>query len=249
LCAIWFHRTSVRQDASGDKRLTLSMEATSTAALILFAFTVTFFAFDFLMSLTPHWASTIFGVYFFAGCILGFFALMTILALSVQRAGLLLQAITVEHYHDLGKLIFAFTVFWAYIGFSQYMLMWYANLPEETFWYAARQTGSWTYWSLLLLFGHFIVPFLALLSRNAKRRKPLLAIGACWMLAMQWADVYWIVMPAKSPGRVPLSLIDLALLIGMGGVFFAFVVHRLSAASLIPTQDPRLAESLGFENF
>jgi hypothetical protein len=121
------------------------METTSTAALILFAFTVTFFAFDYLMSLTPHWSSTIFGVYFFAGCVVAFFALMTVLANLVQGAGLLRRAITTEHYHDLGKLIFAFTVFWAYIAFSQYMLMWYANLPEETFWYAARQAGSWVW--------------------------------------------------------------------------------------------------------
>ncbi len=247
--AIWFHRTSTRQDRSGDPRLTVRMETTSTVALILFAFTVTFFAFDYLMSLTPHWASTIFGVYFFAGCILGFFALVTVIAMAVQRAGALRRTITVEHYHDLGKLIFAFTVFWAYIGFSQYMLMWYANLPEETFWYAARQSGSWTSWSLLLLFGHFIVPFLALMSRNVKRRKPLLLVGAVWMLAMQWADVYWLVMPGKSKGAVPLSLMDLAAFVGIGGLFFAAAWRRLRAHALVPVKDPRLSESLGYETF
>jgi len=247
--ALWFHRTSVRQDASGDPRLTQKMETTSTAALILFAFSVTFFAFDFLMSLTPHWASTIFGVYFFSGCVLGFFALMTIIAMSVQRAGALRRTITVEHYHDMGKLLFAFTVFWAYIGFSQYMLMWYANLPEETFWYAARQTGSWAPFSLLLLFGHFVLPFLALMSRNVKRRRPLLATGAVWMLAMQWADIYWLVMPGKSPGTIPLSLMDLLVFVGIGGLFTASVVRRLGAHALVPAKDPRLAESLGFENF
>ena len=247
--ALWFHRTSIRQDRTGEPRLTQTMEATSTAALILFAFTVTFFAFDFLMSLTPHWYSTIFGVYFFAGCVLGFFALVTVVAVLVQRAGALRRTITTEHYHDLGKLIFAFTVFWAYIAFSQYMLMWYANLPEETFWYAARQTGSWTSWSLLLLFGHFLVPFLALMSRNVKRRKPLLVAGASWMLAMQWADVYWLVMPGKSPGVVPLSLMDAAVFLGIGGLFCAAAVRRLGAHALVPVKDPRLAESLGFENY
>jgi len=247
--ALWFHRTSVRQDATGDPRLTQKMETTSTAALILFAFTVTFFAFDFLMSLTPHWYSTIFGVYFFAGCVLGFFALITVLAILVQRAGALRRTITAEHYHDLGKLIFAFTVFWAYIAFSQYMLMWYANLPEETFWYAARQTGSWTSWSLLLLFGHFLVPFLALMSRNAKRRRWFLLTGALWMLAMQWADVYWLVMPAKSPGVIPFSLMDVAVFVGIGGLFFAAAIRRLGAHAVVPVNDPRLAESLGFENF
>jgi hypothetical protein len=247
--AVWFHRKSVEQDRTGDPRLTVAMEKTSTAALILFAFTVTFFAFDYLMSLTPHWYSTIFGVYFFAGCVLGFFALMSVLAFVVQRAGALRHTITTEHYHDLGKLIFAFTVFWAYIGFSQYMLMWYANLPEETSWYAARQTGSWTAVSLTLLFGHFLVPFLALLSRNIKRRKPLLVAAASWMLLMQWADVYWLVMPGKSAGRVPISLMDLAVFLGVGGLFFAAAVRRLGAHALVAVKDPRLSESLGYENF
>jgi hypothetical protein len=246
--AIWFHRTSTKQDASGDPRLTTRMETGSTAALILFAFTVTFFAFDYLMSLTPHWSSTIFGVYFFAGCVLGFFALMTVLAFFVQRAGGLRHAITIEHYHDLGKLIFAFTVFWTYIAFSQYMLMWYANLPEETAWYAARQAGSWKGWSLLLLFGHFLVPFLALISRGIKRRKSLLAAAAVWMLAMQWADVYWLVMPGRSPGAIPLSLMDAAVFLGVGGLFFAAAVRRLGGHPLLAVNDPRLSESIGFES-
>jgi hypothetical protein len=225
------------------------MEKASTAALILFAFTVTFFAFDYLMSLTPHWYSTIFGVYFFAGCVLGFFALVTVIAFLVQRAGALRRTITTEHYHDMGKLVFAFTVFWAYIGFSQYMLMWYANLPEETSWYAARQAGSWTAMSLMLLFGHFLVPFLALMSRSVKRRKPLMVAGAAWMLVMQWVDVYWMVMPGKSAGTVPLSPMDLAVFLGVGGLFFAAAVRRLSAHALLPVKDPRLSESLGYENF
>ena len=246
--AIWFHRSSTKQDATGDPALTNRIETTSTAALIVFAFSVTFFAFDYLMSLTPHWYSTIFGVYFFAGCVLGFFALMTVLAFLVQRAGVLRHAITTEHYHDLGKLVFAFTVFWAYIAFSQYMLMWYANLPEETFWYAARQAGSWLWWSLVLLFGHFIVPFLALISRSVKRRKPLLAAAAVWMLAMQWADVYWLVMPGKSPGTIPFSLMDVAVFLGVGGLFFAAAVRRLGAHPLVAVKDPRLAESLGYES-
>src|SRR5262249_29421806 len=142
--SLWFLRRSTRQDATGDTRETTRMETGSTAGLILFAFTTTFFAFDYLMSLTPHWYSTIFGVYFFAGCILAFFALLALLVPAVQSVGGLRTLVSAEHYHDLGKLVFAFVVFWAYIGFSQYMLIWYANLPEETVWYRARQTGSWT---------------------------------------------------------------------------------------------------------
>jgi len=247
--AYWFHRTSIAQDKTGDPALTQRMETTSTGALIVFAFSVTFFAFDYLMSLTPHWYSTIFGVYFFAGCVLGFFALLTVLAMLVQSAGALRRTISTEHYHDLGKLIFAFTIFWAYIAFSQYMLMWYANLPEETFWYAARQAGSWVFFSFVLLFGHFLVPFLALMSRDVKRRKPLLLTGALWMLLMQWADVYWLVMPGKSPGRIPLSLMDLAMFLAFGGIFFGVALRRLCAHPLVALKDPRLHESLEFENF
>jgi hypothetical protein len=225
------------------------MEAASTAGLILFAFTVTFFAFDYVMSLTPHWYSTIYGVYVFAGAILSFFAFLPILAYVVQGWGALRRAITTEHYHDLGKLVFAFTVFWAYIGFSQYMLMWYANLPEETVWYLARQTGGWTAVSIFLIFGHFLVPFLALMSRNVKRRLPLLLAGAGWMLLMHYVDVTWLVRPAHSPGAVPLSLMDLATFVGIGGVFCAALVRRLSAHALVPVKDPRLHESMSFENF
>jgi len=200
------------------------------------------------MSLTPHWYSTIFGVYFFAGCILGCFALLLLVSFAVQRAGRLVHAITTEHYHDLGKLMFAFTIFWAYIGFSQYMLMWYANLPEEIEWYHARQHGSWTTISLILLFGHFLLPFLLLMSRNVKRRKALIVAGATWMLVMQWLDVYWLVMPSKTPDGFSPSLLDLAAFVGIGGVFFAVAIRRLGNHALVPVKDPRLGESLGFEN-
>jgi hypothetical protein len=144
--------------------------------------------------------------------------------------------------------VFAFTVFWAYIGFSQYMLMWYANLPEETVWYAARQTGSWTTVSLVLLFGHFLLPFLLLMSRSVKRRKPLIVAGAVWILFMQWLDVYWLVMPSKTPAGFAPGLSDLATFVGIGGVFFAMAAHRLGAHALVPLKDPRLSESLDFEN-
>lgn len=247
--ATWFRRRSLLQDRTGDARLTNTMETTSTAALIFFAFTVTFFAFDFVMSLTPHWYSTIFGVYFFSGCVLSSIAFLTVLVGAVQGRGLLRGVVTIEHYHDLGKLIFAFTIFWAYIGFSQYMLMWYANLPEETVWYAMRQTGGWTGFSVALLLGHFFFPFLALMSRFAKRRRPWLVAAACWMLAMQWMDVYWLVMPPSSPGRVPLGILDVATFVGVGGLFLAGIAWRLGGAPAVPTGDPRLAESLRFENY
>lgn len=248
LLAAWFHRQSVRQDGSGDTAATLRMEKVAPVGTILFALTTTFFAFDYLMSLTPHWSSTIFGVYYFAGCLVGFFALCPLIALWVRWNGRLQKSISAEHFHDMGKLAFAFVVFWAYIGFSQFMLMWYANLPEETAWYAPRMTGGWATVSWILLFGHFLAPFLFLMSRHMKRRNVTLLVGVCWILAMHWLDLYWIVMPSLSPDAVPLGPMDVALFLGIGGIWTAAAARRLSRHALVPVRDPRLGESLQFEN-
>ena len=246
--AFYYHRRSVAQDASGDPQLTRRMQRLSAPAMVIFALTVTFAAFDLLMSIDPHWFSTIFGVYFFSGCVVASFAFLTLQAQRFQKAGFLARAITREHYHDLGKMIFAFIVFWAYIAFSQYMLIWYANIPEETSWYLARQTGGWTTVSVLLIFGHFFVPFLGLISRYPKRQGFLLVPGCLWVLLMHWLDLYWLVMPEFSAGRVPFHVLDLSVFLGLGGLFAAVLLRRLARHSLIAEQDPRLPESLVFEN-
>lgn len=246
--ALYFARKSAEQDRSGDPEATLRMERVAAPAMIVYAMTVTFAAFDLLMSLYPHWYSTIYGVYFFAGGVIGCFALVTLLVWGLQRAGKLTRLVTTEHFHDLGKLLFAFIVFWAYVGFSQYMLIWYAHVPEETEWYLVRQTGPWLVLSLTLLVGHFFVPFLWLISRHPKRRPTLLAAAALWMLAMHWLDLYWLVMPEASPDRLGFHLLDVTTFVGVGGAFFAVVFWRLSLTALIPERDPRLDESLGLEN-
>lgn len=258
--ALAFFRTSVAQDSSGDPALTSKMQRLSAPGIILFGLTLTLAAFDLLMSINPVFFSTIFGVYFFAGCVVSFMALLILGCFLLQRTGRLRLTITTEHYHDMGKLMWGFMVFWTYIAFSQFMLIWYANLPEETFWYRARMydaTGSWSQWgvfSLILLLGHFVIPFLALISRYPKRATGLLALGAGWILAMHWLDLYYLVMPVVAgPGRgvVPLGLLlmDVAFLAGVGGLFVSAVVSRLSRVSLIPERDPRLPESLAFENY
>lgn len=248
ICVRYFLRTSLKQDESGDPELTSQMQARSPVAMILFALTTTFAAFDWLMSLTPHWYSTIYGVYFFAGAALGFFALITVVIFTLQKGGYVTRSITIEHYHDLGKLIFAFVVFWAYIAFSQYMLIWYANIPEETVWYLERQTGQWTYVSLLLLFGHFLIPFVLLLSRYPKRNKMLLFIAAKWILLMHWCDLYWLIMPQFSPGKIGFHWLHVTTYLGFAGLFIAAILYRLRNISLVPEKDPRLEESQAFEN-
>ena len=252
--AIWISlagflfRTSVAQDRTGDPSLTRRMEKLSAPGMILFALSINFAAFDLLMSLDPHWFSTIFGVYYFAASVVAFFAVMPKILVALQTQGLLKNAVTVEHYHDFGKLLFGFVVFWAYIAFSQYMLIWYANVPEETEWFLKRQTGEWTTVSLILIFGHFLIPFLLLVSRFVKRRPMLLAITGGFVAAMCWVDIYWLVIPEFSPGVARFGLLDVLCFLGMSGLFSAALVLRLRRVSLVPEKDPRLAESLAFEN-
>ena len=246
LLARFYLRQSVQQDLDGDPRRTLAMQWWSGPGMLLFGLTVTFFAIDALMSLNPHWFSTIWGVYFFSGCLVGFFAFLALVVYLLQRTGRLAQAITVEHYHDIGKLAFGFVVFWAYIAFSQYMLIWYANLPEETSWYLVRQSGGWLWVSLLLLLGHFALPFVLLLSRVPKRHPRVLVAAATWTLLMHWVDIYWLVKPGRTPGMP--GALDLLCFVAVGGLAFAAIALRLRTAPVVPLKDPRLPESLRFEN-
>jgi hypothetical protein len=248
LMARFLHRTSVAQDASGDPALTLRLERLSAPGMVLFALSLNFAAFDLLMSLDAHWFSTIFGVYYFAASVVVFMAMMPKILYAMQMRGILKNAVTVEHYHDFGKLLFAFIVFWAYIAFSQYMLIWYGNLPEETQWFLKRQTGGWAVVSLLLIFGHFLVPFLLLVSRAIKRRPLLLALTGGYVAVMCWIDIYWLVVPEFSPGVARFGLLDILCFLGINGVYSAAIVLRLGRHSVVAEKDPRLEESLAFEN-
>ena len=221
--ALWFKRRSVNQDSSGDVATTLRLIQLSAPALFVYALTVTIAAVDWVMTLDPHWYSTMFGVYYFAGSLVGIFAFMSLLAVAMRRAGLLGGTVTLEHLHDLGKLLFAFTVFWAYIAFSQYFLIWYANIPEETVFYSHRAEGSWLAVSQMLMWGHFGVPFLFLMSRKIKRKAGLLVLGSIWMLVMHFMDLHWLIMPVLHPHHVDFSLLDLTTLLGIGGLFVALV--------------------------
>jgi hypothetical protein len=246
--AIWFGRLSRLQDDTGDHELTRRMRKTSLPGLLLFALTVTFFAFDWLMSLNDGWYSTIFGVYFFAGSAMAFFAFLALAVIAGRRAGLLAEVLTSEHQHDIGKLLLTFVAFWAYMAFSQFLLIWYANLPEETSFFGQRYAGSWRTAGVVLLFGHFLVPFFLLLSRAAKRSPKALAALSVWLLAMHLLDLYWLVMPSLHPAGMVPTLLDATALIGACGVFLAAFGGALKRQALVPLRDPRLPESLTFEN-
>lgn len=226
------------------------MERFSPAAMILLALSITFFSIDFLMSLDPHWFSTVFGVYFFSGCMAGFFSLLALVALGLRRRPEMERLVTVEQLHDVGKLIFTFVVFWAYIAFSQYMLIWYSNIPEETIWLARRQNGQWMGLTYALLIGHFIIPFLGLMSRWPKRSLPLLGVWAVWMLVMHWFDLYWIIVPEyrQDSPQLGLALSDLTTFLMVCGLFLTGSALPLRKSALTPVRDPRLDESLAFEN-
>ncbi|MBC8042799.1 MAG: hypothetical protein IAF08_05065 [Rhizobacter sp.] len=246
------YNASIKQDLSYDESRAQTMQRISAPGMLVFALSITFASYDWLMSLDPHWYSTIFGVYVFAGSFLAVLSFLAVIALSLRTQGVLADTIRLGHYADLGKLIFGFTVFWAYIAFSQYFLIWYGNIPEETIWYQHRWDGSWKYVSLFLAAGHFLVPFVVLITREAKRNLFVLRAAAIWVLFMHWIDLYWLVLPnmphAEGAAGVHFSWIDAAAMLAVGGVFFWFFWQRFTANAIVPVSDPRLEVSIRYTN-
>jgi hypothetical protein len=248
IIAIGYYRASRGQDATGDYAVSARLRKFAGPSLIVLAITSTFASIDWIVSLSPRWYSTMFGVYFFAGSFIGFIAMMSVLVPAMRRAKLLDTVITAEHLHDIGKFLFAFMCFWAYIAFSQFLLIWYANLPEETVWYKARITASWKFVSILLMVGNFGVPFLYLVGRTVKRHAATLALGGAWLLAMHLVDLYWQVMPTLHTEGVRVTALDIAAFAAIGGCFVSSAGWLMRREALVPLRDPRLEESLTFEN-
>ena len=244
-----YFQWSSEQDATRNVENTAAAQRFAPPALILFGFTLTFFAFDWLLSLDATWYSTIFGVYVFAQCTLFQMATLIAATLLLRRAGFLRNAVNVEHFHDMGKLLFGWIVFWSYIAFAQFFLTWYSNIPDEVAWFHKRwdeNGGDWMLLSVALVLLHFFIPFWFLMSRNIKRRLPLLAIGAACMMVMHVLEVYWVIMPNLGPLSV--SLLDVGCLIGVLGVYLATVLYGIEEHPLVPIGDPRLVRALKFEN-
>jgi hypothetical protein len=235
---------SVAQDTSGDQNITHKQVGRGIAFLLFFAISYSLFSVDFMMSVDPHWFSTIFGIYCFAGLFQSTMATMILIILYFKKKGLLSGFVKEDHLHDLGKFLFAFTVFWAYIAFSQYMLIWYANLPEETTFIIPRTEGAWLPVSLLLLIGKFIVPFIALLPRWAKRTPVHLGAVSVWILILQYVDLYWLVYPAYYGDAPKFGLTEICIFLGFAGMFLFAITRFLSRNNLVPIKDPRIQESL-----
>jgi hypothetical protein len=241
-------RTSRRQDTDGDVSHTRKNIRLSAGFLAVFAISFSFAGVDWFMSLEPHWYSTIFGVYHFAGLILGGLAMITILAIWLERRGPLRGILTKEHLHDLGKLLFAFSTFWMYIWFCQYMLIWYANIPEETSYFTSRVRGFWWPVFLLNFLLNWAVPFVVLLSVRAKRNSSTL-LEVCWtILAGRWVDLYLMIFPPLVGEYPVFGVWELGFLLGSGGLFGLVLFKALRSASLVPVNDPYLAESLHYHN-
>ncbi len=243
-----FFSSSINQDQTGQHSLTMDLERKSTYSLIFLSLTFTFASIDLIMSLTPHWYSTIFGIYIFAGAILVALCVTSLIYLILRKKGILDKIVTVEHFHDLGKLIYGFNIFWSYIAFCQFFLIWYANVPEETIFYAKHTFGSWNTVSIFLIVGHFAVPFILFMSRNVKRNLTLHAVMVSWIIFMHIVDIFWIIMPTATPDGISLQFVDITLFLGMAGVYFSLIFKSLRKVYLIPRKDPRLSESLNFTN-
>ncbi len=251
----WFYLgNSLKQDKTGEKSLTTKMQKFSAPIMIVFAATLVFSSFDLEMSLAPMWFSTMFPVYFFSGATLGGLAAITLTALILQNGGRVTDEITIDHFHDLAKLMFAFVVFWGYIAFSQFLLIWYANMPEETFWYSDRiNEPGWKTISIILVVGHLFIPFLGLMARTVRRNKRFLFFASIYILIMHWVDHYWLIMPQILPGEALQGgflarIAEVSCVIGLSGIFVAIFCLMTRDKPLVPLQDPRLGEALNFKN-
>jgi hypothetical protein len=241
---------STDQDKSKDPLVAVKLRKFAAAGAVLLSFTLTFAAFDWIMTLDPTWYSTIFGVTFFASSMVCIFALLILIFLGMRQSGVLVKEVTVEHYHDLGKLLFGFMCFWAYVCFSQFMLIWYAALPEEvTFYHHRWDVGPWKTISLAIVLLHFMFPFVFIMSRNIKRNLPLLRVGAILLLTMHVIDMYWLVLP-NVPHQTSFapSWIDVFGFMGPVGIFLAVAFRRLLDFPIVPVGDPRLQRSIHFLN-
>lgn len=245
---------SLQQEVDGDIKHTISARNFSCQWLLPFGLTATFAALDWIMTIDYNWFSTMWGVYIFAGCAWSSMSIMILLVTYLRSLGYLQKVVSDEHYHLMGKLLFAFTVFWAYIAFSQYFLIWYANITEETRWYLTRNTGGWRWVSILLVLGHFVAPFVLLLSQTRKKKPFVVCMVGIWILLMHMLDIYWNVIPERGPS-LGLGVVapgawvgDVVAVVTVTSLTAYAFLRSLGKYSLYPWRDPRLLESVNVVN-
>ena len=235
---------SSEHDRTGDPALLTRMERLSGGGLVVYFLTVTFAMVDWTMSVNPHWFSTIWGMLYIGGQGLSAFAFGICVLVMLSQVAPLNRVLTTHHFHDLGKFLFAFLMLWAYLSFSQFLIIWSANIPEEIPHYINRWDNSWKYLSIFIIVGHFIVPYALLLSRDLKRNSGKLRVIAVWILLARLADYYWHVMPELHRNGLTVTLLDVALPLALGGIFISLFVAQLGGRSLLPVNDPQLDKAL-----
>lgn len=235
---------SLKQDQSGDHALTHKNLSLSIGYIAFFAIFFTLFSIDLMMSLLPTWYSTIYGLYCFAGAIQSVMAVLAIMIVWMRNSPWISGFVTEEHQHDIGKFLKGFTVFWAYIAFSQFMLIWYANIPEETEFYIIRSLNGWMPVSFALLIFRFIVPFLVLLPRGNKRNNFILVGISVLVLVMQYIDLYWLVYPNFNDGVPKFGGWEIGMFLGFAGLFLMTMIQFMTKNSLVAVNDPRLHEAV-----
>jgi hypothetical protein len=240
--AYFLNRWSLEQDATGDRPIARRLQLLSSGGLILYGLTVTFASIDWAMSLEPHWFSTMYGVLFIAGQGLSAFAFIILVLVLLSGSPPLAGYVGPKHFHDLGKLMLAFVMFWAYVSFSQYLIIWAGNLPEEIPWYLRRLQGGWGWIGAALLVFHFILPFLMLLPASANRNPRTLAAVAGLVVLMRLVDVFWLTKPAFGGVRFRLHWMDLLAPIGIGGLWLATFLWQLGKRPLLPVNDPEFQQ-------
>jgi len=239
-----FNRLSKQQDSNpADRTLRRRLKMLAGPGIILYVFAMSFAAIDWVMSLSPHWASTIYGFLFVAGQLISSMSLMiavvVLLARTEPYSGILQQ----RHLHDLGKLLLAFVMLWAYFDFSQLLIIWSGNLPEEITFYRTRLYGGWGVVAVIVLIFHFFVPFFLLLSQNVKRSARILPKVALWLIFMRLVDLFWMTRPEFTSSALP-TWLDIVLPVALGGLWLGFFAFNLKQLPLLPIGDPKLAEAI-----
>jgi hypothetical protein len=237
-------RMSKAQDSKPTKPDDPRFQNISGPGLVLYAFSITFASFDWVMSLNPHWYSTLMGLHFLVGNGLAAIAFTIMIAFVLSRSAAMSSVLSAEKFHDYGKLLLAFVMLWAYLSYSQFLIIWSGNLPEETPWYIMRFQGFWGVVAIALVVGHFALPYSLLLSRDLKRRASRLSLLAAFILVMRWVDLYWHVQPQFNEGRFAFHWMDVTAVAGLFGLWLAVFCWNLKGRSLLPVGDPYLKEAL-----
>jgi hypothetical protein len=247
IAGLYYRRQSVEQDTDGSPVHTLRMLDHSYLALVIFGVLETFLAFDWLMGLEWHWSSSLFGAYNFGVCAQAGTAAGIVLVAILRSAGFL-GAMNTEHFYMMGKLLFGFTILWAYFAFGQYLLIWYANIPEETIFYNNHNHGGWMYLCFFIVVGKFMFPVIYLLAQDTKKSLRALTTIAIWVLFMHGVELYWFVMPYAHPATILPNWQDVVSFITIGSILGYAYIKIAATASLFPTRDPRMVECLTITN-